>query len=115
MNEENQPITKKLLTETLGEFTETVLLPAMSSMMDEKLKNYPTKDELKDELDKKVSNLVTKDYLDEKLSDLTGDLSTLMRKEDRKLGAPIELLKTKQVISDDDAKQILSLEPFPRT
>lgn len=98
MDGNNQPITKKQLTETLGEFTENVLLPAVSSMMDEK-----------------IQNLVTKDYLDEKLTDLKGDLTVLMRKEDRKLGALIELLKNKKIISDDDAKQILSLEPFPRT
>ncbi len=33
-NELDEPVTKRYL----GEFTETVLLPAMSSMMDEKLK-----------------------------------------------------------------------------
>ena len=37
MDNNNQPITKKEFTETLGEFTEKVLLPAVSSMMDEKL------------------------------------------------------------------------------
>ncbi|MDP3741169.1 MAG: hypothetical protein Q8R08_02460 [bacterium] len=39
-NDLNQPVTK----EYLGEFTETVLLPAISSMMDEKLK--PIEDKL---------------------------------------------------------------------
>lgn len=71
-NNDNQPVTRKQLTDTLGEFAENVLLPAVSSMMDEK-----------------ITNLVTKDYLDEKLSDLAGDLTVLMRKEDRKLGALI--------------------------
>ena len=95
-----QPVTKEYLRDYLGEFTEKSLLPAMSSMMDEKNKA------LKKDID---------DSLTDKLADLKGDLVVLMRKEDRKLGALIELLKTKHVISDEDAKQILSLEPFPKT
>ena len=110
INEElKQPVTK----EYLGTFTEEVLLPAISTLMDEKLKP----------LEKRVDNIeaimVTKTYLTEtlaeKLADQTGDLIVLMRKEDHKLIALVEILKNRKVISDDDAQQILSLEPFPKT
>lgn len=58
------------------------------------------------------SVMVTKDYLDEKLADLRGDLVVLARKEDTKLKALIHLLKKKNVISEGDEKQLLTLEPF---
>lgn len=103
----NEPITKQELIQTLGEFTEETLLPAVSTMMDEKLSVFETK------MDDKFSSFSLE--MDDKLSDLKGDLIILMRKEDRKLGALIELLANKKVISPDDAKQILSLEPFPKT
>ncbi len=60
------------------------------------------------------SQMVTKTYLDEKLSDLRGDLTILMRKEDTKLKALVEILAEKKVLSSDDAKKIFSLEPFPQ-
>ncbi len=105
----NQTLTKKEFTDTLGEFTEKTLLPAVSDMMDEKLNNHPTKQDLRSEFahfDEKM---------DEKLADLKGDLTVLMRKEDKKLVALIALLKNKQVISEEEVKQILALEPFPQS
>jgi len=38
----NQPVTLKVL----GEFTDQVLLPAIERMMDKKLENHPTKEDL---------------------------------------------------------------------
>lgn len=109
-NEElNQPVTKKYL----GEYTETILLPAVSDIIDEKLKTVSS--EIKNLGDKMVTKTYFKETLDEKLADLAGDLTVLMRKEDRKLITLVEVLKAKKVISDDDAKQILALEPFPKT
>ena len=58
--------------------------------------------------------MVTKDYLDDKLTDLQGNLTVLMRKEDRKVAALIEVLKAKQLLSNEEAKLILSMEPFPQ-
>ncbi|MEK7083694.1 MAG: hypothetical protein AAB932_00470 [Patescibacteria group bacterium] len=58
------------------------------------------------------STMVTKDHLDEKMSDLRGDLVVLARKEDTKVKALINLLKAKQVITEGDAKQLLTMEPF---
>lgn len=60
------------------------------------------------------SQMVTKEYLDDKLINLKADLTVVMRKEDHKLEALTRLLASKKVISDDDAKSILSLEPFPQ-
>ncbi len=66
-------------------------------------------------LDDIESNMVTKSYLDEKLSDLRGDLVVLTRKEDAKLARLVNILETRQVISPEDAGQVLALEPFPHT
>ncbi len=60
------------------------------------------------------ATMVTKDYLDDKLSDLKGDLVVLMRKEDAKLCSLVDLLKNKKVISEDEAKGILTMQPFPQ-
>ncbi|MEK7068035.1 MAG: hypothetical protein AAB956_03495, partial [Patescibacteria group bacterium] len=59
------------------------------------------------------ATMVTKDYLDDKLSDLKGDLVVLMRKEDAKLGALVEILQKRKVISNEDVKTILAMQPFP--
>ena len=60
------------------------------------------------------ATMVTKNYLDDKLYDLRGDLVVLMRKEDRKMVSLIEVLRTRKVISDEDAKSILAMELFPQ-
>jgi hypothetical protein len=60
------------------------------------------------------ATMVTKDYLDEKLADLRGDLVVLVRKEDNKFGALITELLKEKVLSQDAAKRILSMEPFPQ-
>ena len=43
-----------------------------------------------------------------------GDLTVLMRKEDGKLRALIEILSKNKTISEKEKQQILSLEPFPQ-
>ena len=67
--------------------------------------------------DKKIDGLkttmVTKDYLDEKMADLRGDLAILIRKEDTKLKALINILSKRKVISSSDQEKIYSMEPFP--
>lgn len=60
------------------------------------------------------NKMVTKDYLDDKLYDLRGDLISLTRKEDEKLGTLVQILKKRKVINPSEAKQILELEPFAR-
>jgi hypothetical protein len=60
------------------------------------------------------SQMVTKDYLDDKLINLKADLTVLVHKEDNKLGVLAKGLASKKVITDADAKSILSMEPFPQ-
>jgi len=56
-------------------------------------------DRVESRLDKVEATMVTKDYLDDKLSDLRGDLTVLMRKEDTKVKALVEVLKDRKVIT----------------
>ncbi len=65
-------------------------------------------------LTKIEANMVTKDHLDEKLSDLKGDLSILVRKEDKKLAELVKVLEEHKVLSAQDVKRILAMEPFPQ-
>lgn len=71
-----------------------------------------------DNLDKKVDGLsvkmVSKEYLDDKLFNFRGDLVVMMRKEDVKMRALVEVMAQKQLLSKDEANKILSMEPFPQ-
>ena len=58
------------------------------------------------------SQMVTKDYLDEKLSVFYADTQALIRKEDNKVTALIEILREQNVISSVHAQHILSMQPF---
>mgnify|MGYP001611056899 CR=1 FL=1 len=69
-------------------------------------------DEVNGRLGKIESNLLTKDYLDERLADLRGDLVVLTRKEDNKVKKLVDILKKRDVISDGEVKEIMSMEPF---
>lgn len=60
------------------------------------------------------ATMVTKDYLDDKLADTKGDLVVMMRKEDQKVTALVELLIAKNVIGREDAKAVLGMQPFPQ-
>ncbi len=60
------------------------------------------------------AQMVTKSYLDDKLADLRGDLTLLIRKEDTKLKATVNILADKKVLSKDETKKIFSMEPFPQ-
>ena len=63
--------------------------------------------------DKIEGEMVTKEYLDEKLADLRGDMVVLMRKGDRKLTHLVKILKNKQVLDQEEAEELLTMEPFP--
>ena len=65
-------------------------------------------------LDKIEATMVTKDYLDDKLADLRGDLVIMLRKEDTKVKTLVDVLETQKIISETDAKKILTMEPFPQ-
>ncbi len=66
------------------------------------------------ELTKQGALMVTKDYLDDKMADQRGDLTIIMRKEDKKVSKLIDILKNKNLITEKEAKDVLSMEPFPQ-
>ncbi|MBI5135680.1 hypothetical protein HZA86_05640 [Candidatus Uhrbacteria bacterium] len=68
--------------------------------------------EVHQRLNKIEATMVTKDYLDEKLGDLRGDLVVLMRKEDTKLRSLVNILRSKNMLNDDDVKRLFTMEPF---
>ena len=70
--------------------------------------------EMNKRLTKVEATMVTKDYLDEKLGDLKGDIIVELRHEDKKVVALIEVLRNRNIISIDEAKNILGMKPFPQ-
>ena len=92
--------------------TNTEILHAINDFADHVEKRF---DGVESRLDKVESTMVTKDYLDDKLADLRGDLVVLMRKEDKKVMALIDILKERKLITDDDVKKIMAMEPFPQS
>ena len=71
-------------------------------------------DTMETRLDRIEATMVTKDYLDDKLADLRGDIIMELRHEDKKVVALIEVLRNRNVISTDEAKNILGMKPFPQ-
>lgn len=92
----------------------------------EDAKNFATKEDLR-LLEKGIrTDMATKNDLsilknellsemDDKLADLKGDLIILMRKEDRKMATLINILAGKNVITSDEARIVLAMEPFPQS
>ncbi|NQU77708.1 hypothetical protein HQ544_03350 [Candidatus Falkowbacteria bacterium] len=60
------------------------------------------------------TEMVTKDYLVEKLFDLRGDIISVVKKEDVKMGKLVEILTDKKIITTKDAQAVLSMEPFAK-
>ncbi len=83
---------------------------ATSSAMEERF--LSAKQDLEKSQNKLKMDII--DAMDNKLVDLKGDLVILMRKEDKKVTALIGLLTERKIISMDDAKQLLGMEPFPQ-
>ncbi len=54
------------------------------------------------------------DAMDDKLADLKGDLVILMRKGDHKLLRLVEILKGKNILAENEVKEIFTMEPFPK-
>jgi hypothetical protein len=97
----------------VGKVIEQNVNPAIESLREE----MATKEDLvrvEKRLDHVENQMVTKDYLDEKLAENYGNLVVLMRKGDVKLLRLVELLKKKAVISEDEVKELLAMEPFPK-
>ena len=93
------------------ETTNEEILQAINGFADHTEKRF---DKIETEVTQIKVQMVTKDYLDDKLADLRGDLVVLMRKEDHKVAALVDILKQRKVLTDDDVKKIMSMEPFPQ-
>ena len=70
--------------------------------------------EMRTDLNKVQSQMVTKDYLDKRVSEMKGESISLVRKEDAKLATTIELLKKKEILSEQEQNVLLRMEPFPK-
>lgn len=70
---------------------------------------------MREDIDHIQVNMVTKEYLDDKLMDLKSDLVVVMRKEDHKLNALVDILYKKKVLDETDKQHLISLEPFPKS
>ncbi|GEM_PF-5049814 len=68
IKKDTQEITREIMTEVLGEFTEEVLLPAVTTIV-------------KDEIQKEIGLAKTelKDYVDKKNGELRGDIISVMK------------------------------------
>ena len=81
--------------------------------IDERFKKIDERfDSLKQEMNKQKLDIL--DAVDNKLAHLKGDLVILMRKEDKKVVALVEILKEDKVITLEKAKTVLAMEPFPQ-
>jgi predicted nucleic acid-binding Zn-ribbon protein len=58
------------------------------------------------------SQMVTKEYLDDKLADLKGDILTILRKEDRRVTALVEIMQKKNLLSVEEVKFLETMQPL---
>lgn len=84
----------------------------MGSMKSEMVTKTELNAILKSEFDAFKTQMVTKSYLDDKLADLRGNLTGVIQKVDKKLGTLVDILHIRQVITEKDKHQVLTLEPF---
>ena len=76
------------------------------------LSKMATKDELRSEMNKQKLELL--DAMDDKLANLKGDLTIMMRGEDKKVNRLIALMESKRLLTTEEAGTLLDLLPFPQ-
>ena len=54
------------------------------------------------------------DAMDKKMANLKGDLVVLLRTEDKKVDAFIEVLRKQRTLKEHDARSLLGMSPFPQ-
>ncbi len=77
-------------------------IQGLASHVDERFNQVFTKNELTD-------------VLDDKLGTLKGDLIHLTRQEDKKVIALVHVLRKKEMLTYEEAKQIFAMDPFPNS
>ncbi len=111
MTEANQNKTEVSTNEIMDFLVEHMVI---KEELDEKFEKLEKKMEsnLKQVLNKQKLDIL--DAVDDKLAHLKGDLVVLMRKEDKKVITLVEILKEKKILTLDEAKTVLAMEPFPQ-
>jgi len=117
----SQEPTNKEIMGAIGELHEAV--SAFASNVDERFERLESRmgsmeskmGSMESRVDSIESKMVTKDYLDEKLFDLRGDMTTIVKKEDRKVASLVEVLFNKKILTKKDKENILEMEPFPKS
>lgn len=107
MSEQNQNKTEVSTNEIMDFLVKHMVIKEELKELDEKV------DGLKQEMNKQKLDIL--DAVDVKLARLKGDLVVLMRKEDKKVVALVEILKEDKVIAPEKAKTVLAMEPFPQS
>lgn len=115
----NQEVTTGEIMEVLGFIKDNMVMKAeLASEM------AGLRSEFKSDLGSQIGGLRSElratelrmmDAMDEKLSNLKGDLTVMMRGEDKKVSTLIKMLQNKKLLSDEEAGSLLSLQPFPQT
>lgn len=77
-------------------------------------KRFEAIDKRFERIEKQISQLPTKSYLDDKLAELEGGLISKLRKEDQKLERLVEMLKQKDVLTENEQKELAELKVFPK-
>jgi hypothetical protein len=99
---------------TLHDILETVTFLKDNAVTQTKFREMREQvDKIEQRLERVEDTMITKAYLDTKLEELRGDHVALSRKADAKLRTLVDLLRTRQVVSNEDANRILAMEPFP--
>ncbi len=83
-----------------------------NDIMDFLKDNMVTREEFESRMNLQKLDLI--DAMDDKIGALKGDLIIMLRKEDRKVTALIDILKVKEILTEDEASSVMALEPFPR-
>jgi len=73
-------------------------------------KEMVTKDDLKFEIGKHRSEMIN--FIDKRLLDLKTDLVVIVKGEDQKLVALIELMKHKELLTPNEAQGLLQMNPL---
>lgn len=114
---DNQPTNQEIL-EAINDFASHVEgeFSGVKSEISEIKSFMVTKDKLRVEFAKLETRMVSKgfflDTLNEKFADFRGELVTLLRKGDNKLGALAGKLLKHKVLPTKAVQEILAMEPF---
>ena len=96
----------------LAQFTKSVLLPAMETMIDNKLeeKLQPLLVESSKQINE--SRFVSKDYCDGRRSDLRGDVLAARKRDSARVDAHIKIHHRKGHLTDSEVKKLDKIRDF---